>query len=169
MPTMQRARGHQKTPPMTAEEKKQRNTEAAALRSFLEKAPRVHLNSPQAPRFMKITHSLNGWQAAAATVQQGWRGLAARREVLALRIAMAASKQEAAAAAAKKQVEVRLQAELARLMSGLRLSSAAVLRGDSAKLQAVYVRPGCGGDHARGAGGGAHAQGAHGRGGEKIT
>ena len=33
MPTMQRARGHQRTPPMKAEEKKQRNTEAAAKKS----------------------------------------------------------------------------------------------------------------------------------------
>ena len=67
-----------------------------------------------------------------------WRGLAARREVRSLRMVVAASLEEAAAAAAEKQVEARLAAESARLLAGLQLSSAAVLRGDGAKLQAVY-------------------------------
>jgi hypothetical protein len=135
MPTMQRAQGNQK---------KQRDAKAANAKKFLEEAPQVHPNAPQAPRTVKITpRAAARWQAAssqaaAATIQQRWRGFAARREVRCLRLAMVASKQEAAAAAAKKQVEVRLQAELARLLAGLRLSSAAVLRGDGAKLQAVY-------------------------------
>ena len=136
--TMQRARGHERTPPMTTAKTKQRNAEAATARRFLKKAPAAFQNAQPAPRFVKITHSVDGWQAAAATIQQKWRGLADRRDILALRMAMAASKQEAAAAAAKEQVEVRLEAELARLMAGLRLSSAAVLRGDRANLQAVY-------------------------------
>ena len=37
-----------------------------------------------------------------------------------------------------QRVKARLESELAKLLGGLRLSSAAVLRGDGAKLQAVY-------------------------------
>ena len=123
---------------MSAAETKQHDAEAATARNILKKAPAAIQKALPAPRFVKIVHTVDGCQAAAATIQQGWRGLAARREVAALRMAMAASKKEAAAAAAKKQAESRLEAELARLMAGLRLSSAAVLRGDGAKLQAVY-------------------------------
>lgn len=123
---------------MRAADDKQRNTEPAAARKCFNKAPATIQKALPAPRFVKIKHSLDGWQAAATTIQQGWRGLAGRREMWALRMAMTASKQEAAAAAAKKQVEAQLQAELARLMAGSRLSCAAVLRGDGAKLQAVY-------------------------------
>ena len=122
---------------MTAAKTKQHDVEAATARNFLKKAPVAIQKAPPAPRFVKITHTVDGCQAAAATIQQG-RGLAARRELLPLRMTVAASKKEAAAAAAKEQMKARLEAELARLMAGLRLSSAAVLRGDRAKLQAVY-------------------------------
>ena len=139
MPTTQRARGYQKTPRMTAEEKKQRDAEAAAVWRFLDKVPNVQLKASQAmPRFMKIKETIDGRQAAAMYIQQVWRGLAAMRAAVAQRVAMTAEKKEAAAAADEQRVKDQLEAELARLIAGLRLSSAAVLRGDKAKLQSMY-------------------------------
>ena len=111
---------------------------------------RVFFSVPEHPERTYHTHTILG-----GTLLSRWRGLAARREVRSLRMVVAASLEEAAAAAAKKQVEARLAAESARLLAGLQLSSAAVLRGDGAKLQ--YIRPGRRrSDHARDAGGGAH-------------
>ena len=74
--TMQRDRPHKRAPPMRAADEKQRNTEPAAARKCLNKAPATIQKALPALRFVKIKHSLDGWQAAATTIQQGWRDLA---------------------------------------------------------------------------------------------
>ena len=129
---------YSKMAPMTAVEKQRRDAEAASVRQLLFKAPVVRDTVTPMVRTVKIKDA-NNWEAAAASkVQAALRGFVARRDVAALRVAVAASDKEAAAEAVARRVKAELESSWAKLMMGQRLDAAAMVRGDLKALDAMY-------------------------------
>ena len=132
-------RNYQKLHKMNATEKRLRDAEAADVHRFLLTKPSKDYAPVKAVvKTKKIKDTTDGWAAAAALVQAAWRALVARKAVAALKIAVAASRKEAAAADAKRCVNVQLRSSLALIMMGQRLGGAAVVRGDMQKLRLAY-------------------------------
>ena len=121
--------GYNKMMPMTAIEKRQRDAEAAAVRQFLQKPPMVGSTSAKVVRFAKIKDTTDRVAEAATLVQKLWRGFAGRKDAAALKVAVTASKLEAAAAAAEDRESETLKSSLALLMGGKQLGSSAVVDG----------------------------------------
>lgn len=128
---------YSKTTPMTAVEKRLRDAEAASVRELLRKAPVVH-ETTSTLRTVKIKDAKITEASVASKVQAAMRGFVARRDVAALKVAVAASDKEAAAAAVARRVKAELDSSWAKLMMGQRLDAAAMVRGDLKALVAMY-------------------------------
>ena len=128
---------YSKMAPMTTVEKQMRDAQAASVRQLLYKAAVFYETTPTV-RTVKIKDAKNTGAVAASKVQAAMRGFVARRDVAALKVAVAASKKEAAAAAVDRRVKAELESSLAKLMTGQRLDAAAVVRGDMKALDTMH-------------------------------
>ena len=133
-------KGHQKTPPMTAFERAQRDAEVASVMRFLSKPTTGVEADVESPRFVKANERNLKRATNRGLAAEAWK--AAKEEAKAAEKAAKATASKAKAAAAKEAAvaaaELQVKSSLALLMAGHRLTAAAVVRGDWDKLQMRY-------------------------------
>ena len=126
----------QKMQAMSNMEKNMRNAELAACKQFLRMPKAKHAPRPVVKTKKVLVN--DGRTEGAVRLQALWRGHLARQATQALRMAVAASVKEAAAASMKAREEHHLHVLLLRLLAGERLTAVAVVRGDGKVLQAKF-------------------------------